>query len=97
MGAFTKKGELAIIKPEFKKIETEVTGGLARITQRFEMVKAKLVMGYEYNGTMLEAGDSVILRADSGLQNWAKTTFILNGVEFVLCPEAAVIAFESSK
>ena len=94
MGVFTKKGELAIIKPEFKKIETEVTGGLARITQRYEMVKAKLVMGYDYNGVQLQAGDSVILRADAGLQSWAKTSFILNGVEFVLCPESSVIAFE---
>lgn len=96
MGTFTKKGELAIVKPEFKKIETEVVGGMARITQRHLMIKAKLVLGYDYNGVQLNAGDSVILRADAGLQPWAKTAFILNDVEFVLCPESAVTAFEKA-
>lgn len=90
----TRKGTLAIIAPEFKKIETEVVGGIARPTARVETVEAQLVMWYNLDGVWLAPGDSVIVRGDAGAQAWSKNPFRLkDGANFVLCPEDQVIGY----
>ena len=96
MALFTKKGELAITRPEFKKIEAEVVGGMARITQRVAIVETQLVMNYNFDGVELRAGDKILLRGDSGLANWAKNEFRLEtGEVFVLCPENVVLGYRT--
>jgi hypothetical protein len=91
---FSKTGVLAIKQPQFKKIESTMKGGLAVASQRTEMISVPLVMGYKIDGRELHPGrHEVILRGDSGLAQWSKQIFILNGEEFVLCPESAVIGF----
>lgn len=89
----TKKGEIAIEQPTFTKIEADVQGGIARIAQRAAVIEAKLVMSYMINDVWLHPGDKVIIRADSGLQPWAKNLFVLGGLSFVLCPESAIIGY----
>jgi len=96
MALGTKKGELAIVKPEFKKIEAEVIGGMARITQRIAVTESVLVMNYNLQGVELRAGDSVLLRGDAGLAKWAANELRLSdGTAFVLCPEDAVIGYRT--
>ena len=92
---FTKNGEIAITQPVFRKIEAEMQGGIARISQRVTVIEAAVVMGYELKSALLKPGDSVILRADAGLQPWAKQVFTLNdSISFVLCPESAIIGYK---
>jgi hypothetical protein len=96
MALFTKKGELAITKPEFKKIEAEVVGGMARISQRIAVTEAVLVMNYNFQGVELRAGDKILLRGDSGLTKWAANELRLEtGEVFVLCPEDVVLGYRT--
>ena|SRR5271157_4241097 len=91
----SKKGELAVSKPIFRKIEAKLEGGLATIAQRTDVIAINLMMDYEFNGQLLKAGKTkVIVKGDAGLSTWAKVTNIYNGVEFVLCPEGAIIGVE---
>jgi hypothetical protein len=90
----TLKGNLAIKQPEFKKIEAQVSGGVAMISQRVNLIEVQLVMDYEVNGIKLRGGvDKVILRGDAGVQPWAKQKLALGVHEFVLCPESQVIGY----
>jgi hypothetical protein len=92
----TKQGELAIKAPEFKKIETEVHGGLARAVARIEVIEVPLVMAYNLAGVPLKPGDSILLRGDAGLNKWVNASYRLqDGTMFVLCPESAVIGYRS--
>jgi hypothetical protein len=96
MSAVTKKGILAVSQPQFKKVEAELKGGIAVIAQRINLIKVDLVLGYNFNGTELTAGDKIILRGDSGLQPWAKQVVSLDNKEFVLCPEDQILGYEKA-
>lgn len=91
----TKGQFLAVVRPEFKKIEAELVGGMARIANRIDVIEVALVMRYTIEeGLVLLPGDKVLLRGDSGLQSWAKAEFRLeDGTSFVLCPESSVIGY----
>lgn len=92
---FTKKGYLAIRQPEAKKIESVVKGGIALVSQRVNLIEVPLLLNYELDGAKLQGGKSVIiLKGDAGFQEWAKKVYTLNDLEFVLCPEAAVIGYK---
>ena len=94
MAFVTKKGQLAIKQPEFKKIEVAMKGGLAMISQRVALTEAELVMDYEIDGVKLKAKETtIILRGDVGLQPFAKQVLNLGELEFVLCPESQVIGW----
>lgn len=91
----SKKGELAIIRPEFKKIEARLQGGVATIAQRTELISCSLVMDSEYNGKTLRAGkDKVVLKGDSGLASFAKSVLTYNGIDFVMVPESFIVGVE---
>ena len=90
----TRKGQLAVVAPEFKRIESEVVGGIARPVARVETVETPLVMWYNLDGVWLAPGDTVLLRGDAGAQKWAKNEFRLkDSTNFVLCPEGDVIGY----
>lgn len=92
----TRKGFLAVVAPEFKRIESEVIGGIARPVARVETVETPLVMCYNLDGVMLFPGDTVLLRGDAGAQKWAKNEFRLkDSTNFVLCPEDQVIGYRT--
>ena len=96
MAFVTKKGQLAIKQPEFKKIEANLKGGIAVISQRSMLIELSLVMDYELDGVKLLAPDTtILLRADAGLQPWAKQVFSIDGYDesFVLCPESQVLGY----
>lgn len=98
MSTSTRKGTLAIAQPEFKKIEAQMKGGIALISQRMNLIEVPLLMDYEMDGTRLYAANTkILLRADAGLQSWAKQVFSLGegGLEFVLCPESQVIGYRT--
>ena len=94
----TINGHLAIQQPEFKKIEAEIQGGIARITQRIDVIDVPLVMGFvTKDSRTFNPGDKVLLRGDAGLQPWAKQVFrTSDGQNFVLCPESQVIGFANN-
>jgi hypothetical protein len=93
----TRKGNLAIKQPIFRKVDAEVIGGLARISQRTALIECELVLSYDMDGSRLKSGDVVMLAADSGLQAWAQKIYVQpDGTQFVLCPETSVIGFKSS-
>ena len=89
---FTKEGFLAIQLPPANKIEAQMMGGLAVNRQKHDLTKATLLM--DYPKFDVHAGDSAILRGDSGFKAWAREIFIMDGAEFVLCPESDIIGFE---
>lgn len=89
--ATSLKGQIAIKQPVFTKIEVELQGGLAINSNRINLIEAEVVMGYDYNGVKLKIGDKVILKGDAGLAQWAKQKLVYKGLEFVLCPESAVL------
>jgi hypothetical protein len=98
MSFSTKKGQLAIKQPDFTKIEAQVKGGIALISQRINLIEVPLLMDYELDGTKLKAKETmIILRGDAGVQPWAKQVFSLVSSEesFVLCPESQVIGFRT--
>ena len=91
----SKKGTLAIAQPEFKKIEAEMKGGLAIISQRVRLIETPLIMDYEFDGKLLKASNTlIILRGDAGAQPWARQIFDLkDAAPFVLCPESQVLGY----
>ncbi len=92
----TKQGQLAIKQPEFKKIEIEQTGGLARAVARIELIEIELVMRYKLADVILNPGDKVLLRGDAGGNRWAQQLYRLNdGTPFVLCPEDQVLGYST--
>lgn len=97
LGCVSKKGLLAIKQPEFSKIEQKLEGGLSRIAQRTDLIYAELLMGADVDGQSLRPSKEervyVILKGVAGLNPWAKQVYILDGVEFVLCPENDVVGY----
>ena len=90
----SKNGHLMVKKPVFRKIETEIVGGMATITQRIELLETELVMGYVLDGFSLKPGDTVLLYAEQSLKEWARMTLRLpDGTEFVQCPESAILGY----
>jgi hypothetical protein len=90
---FTREGYLAVQPPTFKKIEAQVTGGIAIAGQKREVIKVKALM--DYPKMNVNAGDQIIIAGDSGLQPWAKAVFSMYGMDdFVVMPEGAVIGVE---
>lgn len=91
-------GFLAIAPVEFKKVESKVEGGFARIAQKVELASSTLVMGFVEvlgNTPMLHpAGTEVLLKGDAGLSAWNKAVMEHNGVRFVKCPVSEVIAIK---
>lgn len=93
--AFTANGHIAIEQPQFKKLEVDMSAGIARASQRFALTRAKVVLNYESSSLKLKAGDTVILTGQAGLENWAKAVLVLDGKEFVLVPESKIIGYEA--
>ena len=86
---------VAIEPVPFSKIESKVEGGIARISQKIDLVKVKLVMGVHItDGLNYLSGDYVILRGDAGLQPWNKAVYELDGQKMVVCPISQVMGFE---
>jgi co-chaperonin GroES (HSP10) len=93
---FTFGGFIAIQQPQFKKIEADLSTGIARAAQRVALTKAKVVLSYKSNNLELNAGDSVILSGQAGLEQWAKQVLVLDGKEFVLVPESKIFGYEKA-
>jgi hypothetical protein len=88
---------VAIEPVPFSKIESKIEGGIARISQKIDLVKVKLIMGVHLTNDPSPnylPGDYAILRGDSGLQPWNKAVYELDGQKLVICPINQVIGFE---
>jgi hypothetical protein len=92
----TRKGYLGVKPPTFRRMEAEVTGGVARISQRHALVEAELVLSYDLDGVKLRPGDIVFMVGDSALKPWCTKLFVQpDGLSFALCPEAEVLAYKT--
>jgi len=92
---FTVNKQLLIEPPVFKKIENKVVGGLVVPGQKTEFVECKVFASFLFDsGERVSVGDSVVLKGDSGLQQWAKEVFDYNGAKCVLCPAQYVIGIK---
>ena len=57
-------------------------------------MEVDLVMDYILEGAYLCAGRTkIIIAGDSGLHLWAQKKISFKGLDFVLCPEQAIIAY----
>ena len=85
------------IKPiEFKKIETELKGGLVGSTQRHQVIEVDIVMRAKIDDTLVlwPECNKLLVKADAGLQPWTKLVYTTpDGVPFVLCPFDAAVGF----
>lgn len=94
MALFSRPGEIAIAPPVVQKLEGKLENGIARITQRVNLVEATVLMHAKLaNGQELAPGDKLILRGDIIMQQWAKAVFVYNGTEMVFCSEGAISGY----
>lgn len=94
----SKKQGLAVSVPRFDKVETKSDGGFSRVAQRVDCAVITLLMDYELDGVQLKAGKAkIVVSGDSGLKAWAKKPYSIDGLDFVMCPEADVIAFATTE
>jgi len=94
----TRKGYLGCKPPVHRKLEAELQGGIARISQRTALVETELVLSYDLDGIRLNPGDIIMVAGDSALAAWAKQLFVQpDGLQFALCPEALVIGYKQVK
>lgn len=92
----SKKGYVAIKQPIFKKIETTITGGIARVSMREDVILSEMVMDAQYDGKTYLKGDKILITADAGTKPWAKKAYSLDDMEFVLCPETEILGFKKA-
>ena len=77
-----------------EKVEAQVTGGIAVIRQKIQVVASSLIAEYKAeNGEWYHAGSYVILAGDSYLKGWNKNVLNINGTDFVMCPANDIIGF----
>jgi hypothetical protein len=94
---FTVNKQLLIDPPVFKKIENKVVGGLVVPGQKTEFVECKVFADFTFDsGEKVMAGDYVLLRGDSGLQQWAKEVYDYDSKRCVLCPAQYVVGIKVS-
>jgi hypothetical protein len=93
MVTFTTRGSIAIAQPVFHKVEAEMKGGFAVNASRTALVEAEVLLDYRSEHLSLCRGDKVLLRGSAGLHPWAKDKMAWGKLEFVLCPESAVVAY----
>jgi hypothetical protein len=91
----TKKGELALKPFEAKKVDVELTGGIARAVARVEVIEAELMMDYILDGVQLKAGDKALLKGEAAFQKLSLYRY--GDVMFVLCPEAYVFGYRKAE
>lgn len=93
--AQTVNKQIALKQLKAVKVETELKGGFAAVSNRTNLIKADLAMDYiTADGNKLTAGKHyVILKGDSGFKQWNKQTYVLNENEFVLCPESEILGY----
>lgn len=90
----SKKKGLAVSQPKFDKIEAKSHGGMVTAGQRTDVITLDLLMDYELDGVQLRAGRTkIVVDGQSGITAWARKKYSFGGLDFVLCPEADVIAF----
>ena len=90
----TINGQVAIAPIAAVKLEAEIKGGFATISQKHNLIAAEMILDFAGNGSFYKAGDyRVLLKGDAAFTPWAKQVFEHDGVKFVLAPIGFVIGF----
>lgn len=95
MSINTINNKLAVIPPVYSKIETEVKGGFATISQKTNLIACDLVFSFKLpDGTVVRPGKHKILVAgDAGLQGWTNNVYNFDDKEFALLPVNFMIGY----
>jgi hypothetical protein len=68
-------------------VEKVISSGMARVDKKVNLQELKVVFSSE----SLISGQKVLVRGDTVTQHWAKEIFSLEGLEFILVPESAIM------
>ncbi len=76
-------------------MEKVIKGGFAMIDKKVQLQELKVV--FNSADPDLEPGDSVWVRGDTVIQNWAKEVFTVDGKEFILVPASMLLLVKAWK
>ena len=69
-------------------VKKVLKGGIAMIEQKVNLQELTVVLASDSGFT---PGQKVFVRGDSAVQNWSKEVFTVEGKDFILVPETAIM------
>ena len=95
MKAISNNGVVAVEPIVATKIETDATGGFAKIKQKYNLVASVLVMDCLIGDECYRANrHRALLKGEVAFSPWAKEIYEYNGEKFILVPLSSIIGFE---
>lgn len=85
-----REGHLACTPPESLAIKKDIEKGFARAAQKTQLLCLEVVFRSGSN----MPGDRVFISHENTTLEWIKRTYMINGKEFILVPESAVLMVE---
>lgn len=71
-----------------QNIEKVIKGGIAMIDKKVNLQELTVVLASDSG---FNPGQKVFVRGDAVVQNWSKEVFTVDGKEFILVPETAIM------
>lgn len=71
-----------------QNVEKVIKGGIAMIDKKVNLQELTVVLASD---TGFYPGQKVFVRGDAVVQNWSKEVFTVDGKEFILVPETAIM------
>jgi hypothetical protein len=75
-----------------QNIEKVIKGGIAMIDKKVNLQELTVVLASD---TGFFPGQRVFVRGDQVVQNWVKEVFTVDGQEFILVPETAIMVVKN--
>lgn len=75
-----------------QNIEKVIKGGIAMIDKKVNLQELTVVLASD---TGFIPGQRVFVRGDQVVQNWVKEVFTVDGQEFILVPETAIMVVKN--
>lgn len=92
MSELTTQNNLVACTPlKQQAIGQVVKGGFALVDKKVQLEELKVVVAFHSKDANYHAGDSVWVRADQSVQPYAKEVFTVDGKEFILVPQTAIL------
>lgn len=87
----TQNNLVACTPMKQQAISQVVKGGFALVDKKVQLEELKVVMSFSSKDAHYHEGDSVWVRADQSVQPYAKEVFTVDGKEFILVPQTAIL------
>lgn len=75
-----------------QNVEKVIKGGIAMVDKKVNLQELTVVLASDSGFT---PGQKVFVRGDAVVQNWVKEVFTVDGKEFILVPETAIMVVTS--